>query len=94
VEWGVQDDHVAIRVRDKGPGIADSEKKAIFRKFVRGSAAAAANVKGSGVGLAMVRHIVAAHGGAVTVASQSGEGSAFTMLLPALPSRDSHGADL
>ena len=42
----------------------------------------------------MVRHIVAAHGGAVTVASQSGEGSAFTMLLPALPSRDSHGADL
>ena len=82
VEWGVEDQYVAIRVRDKGPGIALAERKAIFRKFVRGSAAAAANVKGSGVGLAMVRHIVAAHGGAITVASEPGQGSTFTMLLP------------
>ena len=84
VEWGVEKQYVAIRVRDRGPGIAESEKKAIFRKFVRGSAAAAANVKGSGVGLAMVRHIVAAHGGEILVASQPGEGSTFTMLLPAM----------
>jgi signal transduction histidine kinase len=83
VEWGLEKQYVAIRVRDQGPGIADSEKKAIFRKFVRGSAAAAANVKGSGVGLAMVRHIVAAHGGEVLVASEPGHGSTFTMLLPA-----------
>jgi two-component system phosphate regulon sensor histidine kinase PhoR len=82
VEWGVEDQYVAIRVRDKGPGIALAERKAIFRKFVRGSAAAAANVKGSGVGLAMVRHIVAAHGGAITVASEPGQGCTFTMLLP------------
>jgi signal transduction histidine kinase len=84
VEWGVEKQYVAIRVRDQGPGIAESEKKAIFRKFVRGSAAAAANVKGSGVGLAMVRHIVAAHGGEIQVASQPGHGSTFTMLLPAV----------
>ena len=82
VEWGVEDSQVAIRVRDRGPGIPDSEKRAIFRKFVRGSAAERANVKGSGVGLAMVRHIVAAHGGDVRLASQPGVGSVFTILLP------------
>ena len=73
---------VAIRVRDKGPGIAESERKAIFRRFVRGSAAKATNAKGSGVGLTMVRHIVAAHGGEITLASTLGQGSEFTMLLP------------
>ncbi|MGA1995909.1 MAG: HAMP domain-containing sensor histidine kinase [Bryobacteraceae bacterium] len=84
VEWGRQREFVAIRVRDKGVGIQPSERKAIFRKFVRGSAAAEGNVKGSGVGLAMVRHIVAAHGGAIRVASQPGQGSTFTVLLPAM----------
>jgi len=82
VQWGVKDSQVAISVRDRGPGIPDAEKRAIFRKFVRGSAAEKANVKGSGVGLAMVRHIVAAHGGDVTVASEPGAGSIFTILLP------------
>lgn len=82
VEWGLRRERVAITVRDQGPGIAESEKKAIFRKFVRGSAAMATNAKGSGVGLAMVRYIVEAHGGDITVASELGKGSAFTMLLP------------
>ena len=81
VEWGIEGQHVAIRVRDRGAGIAQDERKAIFRKFVRGTAAA--NVKGSGVGVAMVRHIVAAHGGEITVESEPGAGSTFTMLLPA-----------
>ncbi len=84
VEWGVDHECVAIRVRDKGLGVQASERKAIFRKFVRGSAAAAGNVKGSGVGLAMVRHIVTAHGGEVMVESEPGQGSTFTLLLPAL----------
>jgi signal transduction histidine kinase len=82
LEWGMQNHSVAIRVRDKGLGISQSERKAIFRRFVRGSAAAAGNVKGSGLGLAMVRHIVSAHGGEIVVASQPGEGSTFTILLP------------
>ena len=81
VEWGKENERVAIRVRDQGAGIAHDEMKAIFRKFVRGSAAAAGNVKGSGVGLAMVRHIVAAHGGEIQVESEPGEGSTFTVLL-------------
>ena len=81
VEWGKQNQQIAIRVRDRGAGIAPAEMKAIFRKFVRGSAAAAGNVKGSGVGLAMVRHIVAAHGGEILVESEPGAGSTFTVLL-------------
>jgi signal transduction histidine kinase len=84
VEWAVRNEHVAIAVRDRGPGIADSEKKAIFRKFVRGSAAAATRANGSGVGLAMVRYIVEAHGGDITLASEPGQGSTFTMFLPVL----------
>jgi two-component system sensor histidine kinase SenX3 len=63
-------------------GISASERKTIFRKFMRGSAAIAANVKGSGVGLAMVLHIAAAHGGEIMVASEQGQGSTFTLLLP------------
>lgn len=84
VDWGVRSGHVAIAVRDQGPGIAEAERKAIFRKFVRGSAAAATRANGSGVGLAMVRYIVEAHGGDITVASELGQGSTFTMYLPVL----------
>ena len=82
MECGIEDDLVAIHVCDRGPGIPHSERRAIFRKFVRGSAAAAANVKGSGLGLAMVRHIVDVHRGRIRVTSQAGAGSTFTILLP------------
>jgi signal transduction histidine kinase len=50
---------------------------------VRGAAARSAGIKGTGLGLAMVRHIVNAHGGTVDVRSVAGEGSAFTIVLPA-----------
>jgi len=80
VEAGNQ---VAIRVRDRGFGIPASEKDRIFRKFVRGSGAKVHGVKGTGIGLAMVKHIVDAHGGKVLVASEPGKGSTFTILLPA-----------
>ena len=82
VNLGKERDRITIAVRDHGLGITDAEKKSIFQKFVRGSAASAGNVKGSGVGLAMVRHIVSAHGGEITVESKLGHGSTFTMLLP------------
>jgi len=84
VEWGRENGRVAIRVRDCGAGIPEAERKAIFRKFVRGSAALAGNVKGSGVGLAMVQHIVAAHGGEIAVESEPGKGSTFTLRLKAV----------
>ena len=73
---------VTIRVRDQGLGIPREEQQEIFRKFVRGGVAKAQNIKGTGIGLAMVDHIVKAHGGEVRVQSEPGAGSTFTLLLP------------
>ncbi len=74
--------HVVIRVRDSGYGIAPSERKQIFRKFARGAAAREHGIKGTGIGLAMVKHIVAAHGGTIRVDSEPGRGSTFAIGLP------------
>jgi len=82
IDLAESNDGIAIRVRDEGAGILRSERDAIFEKFVRGSAARTLEVKGTGVGLAMVRHIVRAHGGEVTVESEPGRGSTFTVMLP------------
>jgi signal transduction histidine kinase len=73
----------AIRVRDHGTGISESEQREIFKKFVRGSASKDSSANGTGIGLAIVQHILHAHRGTVRVESRSGEGSVFTMLLPA-----------
>jgi signal transduction histidine kinase len=73
---------VAIRVRDQGLGIAPAERRRILRKFVRGSSAVQSGIKGTGIGLAMVKHIVDAHGGKVTVESTPGAGSIFTIEVP------------
>jgi signal transduction histidine kinase len=73
---------VSIRVRDRGAGILPSERKQILRKFVRGSNAKASGVKGTGIGLAMVKHIVDAHDGKVLIESEPGKGSTFSILLP------------
>jgi signal transduction histidine kinase len=75
---------VSIQVVDHGLGIDRAEQKAIFRQFVRGRAAVDANVMGTGVGLAMVKHVLAAHNGEVRVESEPGKGSTFTLLLPAV----------
>ena len=77
-----QGDAVAIAVRDKGLGIPTGEQKDIFRKFVRGAAARLHEIKGTGIGLAMVKNIVQAHGGKVLVESAPGIGSTFTIVLP------------
>jgi signal transduction histidine kinase len=74
---------VAIAVEDAGPGMSAAERRDVFRKFVRGSAARALNVKGTGIGLTMARQVVAAHGGELAVWSEIGRGSRFTVKLPA-----------
>ncbi|HEX5106258.1 MAG TPA: ATP-binding protein, partial [Pirellulaceae bacterium] len=74
----------AIRIRDHGIGIPNSEQTHIFDKFVRGEAAKLSGIRGTGVGLAMVHHIVAAHRGELQLQSKAGEGSAFSVLLPAV----------
>ena len=75
-------EHIAIRVRDCGLGIAPEELEEIFRKFVRGSSSKQVETNGTGIGLAMVQHITRAHGGSVRLESRPGEGSMFTILLP------------
>jgi two-component system phosphate regulon sensor histidine kinase PhoR len=79
-----QQQSVAIAVRDEGLGIPRHERKEIFRKFVRGEQARKLGIKGTGLGLAMVSHIVKAHGGAVEVESEEGRGSTFRVVLPML----------
>jgi two-component system phosphate regulon sensor histidine kinase PhoR len=76
------------RVVDSGPGIPPEEQKRIFDRFVRGSRATETHVRGSGIGLALVKHITDTHGGTVEVLSpvtRDGRGTAFEMVLPARP---------
>lgn len=73
---------VLIRVRDQGLGIAPAEQAQIFQKFVRGTSARTSAAKGTGLGLAMVQHIVTAHGGRVLCESVPEQGTTFTMVLP------------
>jgi signal transduction histidine kinase len=74
--------HVEIEVRDQGVGIPSSEHRRIFEKFVRGSTAKEKNISGTGIGLAMARQIVRAHGGDITLESEPGKGSTFRVVLP------------
>jgi signal transduction histidine kinase len=74
---------VTIRVRDHGTGIPAAEHEIIFDRFVRGSNARSSSVRGTGVGLALAREIVRAHRGDITVQSEVGSGSTFSVVLPA-----------
>lgn len=75
---------VEITIADKGIGIPDSDLPHIFEPFYRGGAVVAAQVHGNGLGLSLVKNIVEAHGGTITVSSIPGEGSSFKLSLPAL----------
>jgi signal transduction histidine kinase len=77
-------EEVQIRVSDRGLGIAPSEQERIFEPFHRGKEAQAAQIRGNGLGLSLVKHIVAAHGGRVSVESKLGQGSVFILYLPVL----------
>lgn len=77
-------DSVLLGVGDRGAGIPPGERERIFQKFVRGSEAKRAGIRGVGIGLALVQRIVEAHGGSVRLESESGRGSTFTIVLPKL----------
>jgi signal transduction histidine kinase len=75
-------DTVAISVKDPGVGIPRVEQQRIFEPFVRGEIARHRQIRGTGVGLALSRSIVRAHGGDIRVDSEPNAGSTFTISLP------------
>jgi len=74
--------NLIIKVSDNGIGIHQNELEKIFEKFYQGRNAIKYSAKGTGLGLTLVKHIVEAHGGDITVESKLGHGSTFSMVLP------------
>ncbi len=75
---------IKITIEDHGMGIEAEDLPHIFEPFQRGRASIAAQIHGNGLGLSLVKQIITAHHGTVTVESSPGRGSIFTVKLPAL----------
>jgi signal transduction histidine kinase len=76
-------EHAYISVEDQGIGMDQKEVKKIFQKFYRTKRAEQSGEAGTGIGLSIVEQIVIQHSGTIEVMSRPGEGSRFTMVLPA-----------
>ncbi len=76
--------HVILSVQDHGIGIPAADLPHIFRPYYRGERAKNSDATGIGLGLALCRHVVRAHGGRIEVESVVGEGSTFRVVLPAV----------
>ncbi|WP_244523811.1 ATP-binding protein [Blastococcus sp. DSM 46786] len=76
------DDRFVLTVADTGVGIVAEELPQLFQRFHRVAGAAARTREGTGIGLALVQELAALHGGTVTVTSEPGQGSTFTVSLP------------
>ncbi|MEN3326301.1 MAG: two-component system, OmpR family, phosphate regulon sensor histidine kinase PhoR [Acidobacteriota bacterium] len=74
--------NLSIAIADRGIGIPRAEQSKVFEQFYRVGNGLVHDVKGSGLGLSLVRHIVEAHNGTISVDSEIGKGSRFTILLP------------
>lgn len=78
-------DEVVFTVSDTGAGIAPEDLPHVFDRFWRAEKSRSRRTGGSGLGLPIVRHLIAAHGGTAVAASEPGAGAAFTLRLPAVP---------
>ena len=96
VDVQTTDHTVGIAVADRGVGIPSRDLERIFERFYRVDRARSRSTGGTGLGLSIVRHVAANHGGSVRVSSVEGEGSVFTLDLPAVSIPESgsrQGAD-
>lgn len=75
-------DEAVVRVSDTGVGIPEDEQPLVFERFFRGAGVRQSGAEGTGVGLAIVREIIQAHGGQVLVESRTGQGTTVTVRLP------------
>ena len=87
LDAAAEGDAVKISVRDKGVGISEHDRKRIFDRFYRAEGEISKRIKGAGLGLSLVKHVVTAHSGTVECRSRVGEGSIFTIRLPAAPAK-------
>ena len=71
-----------LQVIDHGPGVSREEQRKVFDRFVRGRLAREASIRGSGIGLSLVRSILDSHHGYVRVESEIGHGATFTLGIP------------
>jgi two-component system phosphate regulon sensor histidine kinase PhoR len=88
VGTGVSGKMVYIEVEDHGIGIDPHHQTKIFETFYRVSTGLTNNIKGSGLGLSLVKHILDAHGGTIELTSVPGKGSTFRLLFPLLTQKD------
>ena len=80
-------DSVIIKIKDQGLGIEDDENDKIFEKFYRGNSAVKYSIKGTGLGLALVKYTVEAHNGHINVENEPGWSTVFTITLPILDNK-------
>ena len=80
VRW--EDNQARIDVRDAGPGIPESEQAALFERWSRTDSSRAKQLPGFGLGLSIVKRLVAAHGGTLGVSSRPGDGATFWVTFP------------
>jgi signal transduction histidine kinase len=82
VSWGMEGNHVVVRVADTGPGIAARDLPHLFTPLYRGESSRNRQTGGAGLGLAIARRIVQAHGGDLTAANRATGGAVFAATLP------------
>ncbi len=82
VKLSREGERVVLAVKDRGPGVEPDDQDKIFERFYRAKSIRLKPIRGSGIGLALVRHIARAHRGDVTLESVVGEGATFRIWLP------------
>lgn len=83
-----KDGLVAVSVTDQGEGLSPEDQERVFERFYRVDSARSRHTGGTGLGLSIVKHVISNHGGEVTLWSQPGQGSTFTIRLPEMEGLD------